>query len=193
MEKNFFELVIEGHVPVIRGFIYGLLEGSKRKGAVFFSRENNIKRETFLELFMDWAHLRETLGHVVVEEDLVDLIKQSLKNTTDILELALKSVRKIRKASFDFHYEVYAQKYADEIKNLFANLPPQLQISSGYQPKEEISPEFEGVEAYAACHDYTLRAKGSVEGPIDVLVSFYKKIQENDLIKKDQIVLHFES
>jgi len=193
MEKVFFELVIEGHLQVIRGFIYGLLEGSKRKGAVFFSREDNIKQETFLELFMEWAHLRETLRHVVVDEDLLDLIKQGLGNTAAILELTLKSVKKIKNASFDFHYEVYARKYGEEIKELFANLPPQLQTSSDYQPKEEISPECAGVETYAPCHAYTLKAQGSVEGPLDVLVPFYKKVQEYDLIKKDEIVLHFES
>ena len=32
MEKVFYELVIEGHLPVIKGFIYGLLEGTKRNG-----------------------------------------------------------------------------------------------------------------------------------------------------------------
>jgi hypothetical protein len=193
MENNFYELVIEGHLPVIRGFVYGLLEGSEKKGTVFFSRENNIKRETFLELFMEWAHLRETLRHVVVDEEVLELIKQSLESTADILELKLKSVKKIKKASFSFHYEVYAQKYGEEIKGLFANLPPQLQNSSDYQPKEEIIPECEGVEAYTACHAYNLKAKGSVEGPVDVLLPFYKKIQENELIKEDQIVLHFAS
>jgi len=193
MEKTFYELVIEGHLPVIKGFIYGLLEGSKRKGTVFFSRENDIKRETFLELFMEWAHLRETLRHWVVEEELLALIKQSLENTADILELKLKSVKKITGASFNFHYEVYAQKYGEEIKSTFANLPPQLQSSSDYQPKEEITPECEGIEAYAACHVYNLKAKGSVEGPLDILLAFYKKIQENELIKKDHIILHFES
>ena len=34
MEKVFYELVIEGHLPVIKGFIYGLLEGNKRTGTV---------------------------------------------------------------------------------------------------------------------------------------------------------------
>ena len=193
MEKAFYELVIEGHLSVIKGFIYGLLEGSKKKGTVIFSRENNIKRETFLELFVEWTHLHETLRHLVVEEGLIELIKQGLENTADILGLKLKSVKKIKKASFNFHYEVYAKKYGDEIKNMFAKLPPPLKISPDYQPKEEVHREGQGLDAYAPLHTYTIQAKGFVEGPIDVLLSFYKKVQEDELIKNDEIILHFES
>ena len=51
MEKVFYELVIEGHLPVIKGFIFGLLEGTKRTGTVIVSRESNIKTETLGERF----------------------------------------------------------------------------------------------------------------------------------------------
>ena len=80
MEKVFYELVIEGHLPVIKGFIYGLLEGSKKKGTVIFTRENNIKSETYLELLMEWTHLHETLRYLVIEEGLLELIKKGLEN-----------------------------------------------------------------------------------------------------------------
>ena len=71
MEKVFYELVIEGHLPVIKGFIFGLLEGSKRTGTVIVSRESNIKTETLSELFMEWTHLHESLCHLVIEEGLL--------------------------------------------------------------------------------------------------------------------------
>ena len=192
MEKVFYELVIEGHLPVIKGFVYGLLEGSKKKGTVIFTRENNIKSETYLELLMEWTHLHETLRYLVIEEGLLELIKQGLENTADLLKLNLKSIKRIKKASFNFHYEVYARKYGEEIKNFFSNLPPQLKISPDYQPKEEVHPEEKGLGAYAPLHTYILKAKGTVEGPIDILLLFYKKVQENDLIKKSQINLHFD-
>ena len=193
MEKVFYELVIEGHLPVIQGFIYGLLEGNKRTGTVIFSRESNIQTETLGELFMEWTHLHETLCHLVVDEDLLEVIKHGLGNTFNVLKLKVKAVRKIKKASFHFQYEVYARKYGEEIKNIFKELPPQLKTSSDYQPQEDIYLECKGIETLAPCHDYNLKAHGSVEGPIDVLLLFYKKIQEYELIKEDSIALHCEN
>ena len=100
---------------------------------------------------------------------------------------------KTKKGAFNFHYEVYGKKYGEEIKNVFKELPPQLKTSSDYQPHEEIYPECKEIETLAPCHEYNLKAHGSVEGPIDVLLLFYKKIQEYELIKKDPIILHFEN
>ena len=193
MEKVFYELVIEGHLPVIKGFIFGLLEGSKREGTVIFSQESNIKTETLTELFEEWMHLHESLCHLVIEERLLEMVKKGLESTFLVFKLNLKKVRKIKKASFNFHYEVYGKKYGEEIKNVFKELPPQLKTSSDYQPHEEIYPECKEIETLAPCHEYNLKAHGSVEGPIDVLLLFYKKIQEYELIKKDPIILHFEN
>ena len=137
MEKVFYELVIEGHLPVIKGFIYGLLEGSKLTGTVIVSRESNIKTETLGEVFMEWTHLHESLCHVVIEEDLLNVIKNGLEKTFPVLKLKLTSVRKIKKASFHFQYEVYARKYGEEIKNIFKELPSQLKTSPDYQPKKK--------------------------------------------------------
>ena len=193
MEKVFYELVIEGHLPVIKGFIYGLLEGSKRTGTVIFCRESNIKTETLSDHFKEWMHLHESLRFLVVEEDLLETIKHGLENTFTVLKLKLKAVKKIKKASFHFQYEVYAKKYGEEIKNIFKELPPQLKTSADYQPHEEIYLECKGMETLAPCHDYNLKAHGSIEGPIDALLLFYKKIQEYELIKEDSIALHFEN
>jgi len=193
MEKVFYELVIEGHLAVVKGFIFGLLEGSKRPGTVIFCRENNIKTETLSEHIKEWMHLHESLCYLVTEEGLLELIKKGLENTFEALKLKLIKVRKIKKASFSFHYEVYAKKYGDEIKNIFKELPSQLKLSADYQPQEEIHSECQGIEMLAPCHDYNLKAHGSVEGPIDVLLPFYKKIQKYELIKEDHINLHFEN
>jgi hypothetical protein len=169
------------------------LEGSKRTGTVILSRENNIKTESLGELFMKWARLHETLCHVVIDESLLEVIKHGLKNTFNVLNLKFKGVRQIKKASFHFQYEVYAKKYGEEIKNIFKKLPQSLKTSSDYQPHEEIYLECKGIETLAPCHDYNLKAHGSVEGPIDVLLAFYKKIQKYELIKEEPIILHFEN
>ena len=76
---------------------------------------------------------------------------------------------------------------------MFANLSPTLKISPDYQPEEQFHPEGKGVEGYAPLHPYKIQARGSVEGPVDDLLLFYKKVQEYELIKEDQIVLLFES
>ena len=62
------------------------------------------------------------------------------------------------------------------IKNIFKELPPQLKTSSDYQPHEDIYHERKGIDPLAPCHDYKLKAYGSVQGPIDILPLFYKKM-----------------
>lgn len=193
VEKIFYELVIAGPYLMGKGFIYGLLEGSKAKGMAVFSRENKIKTETFVELVMEWTHLHESLCHLIAEESLIGLIREGIENTAESVNLTLKSVKKITKASFDFHYEVYAKKYGEEIWLIFASLPSELKISRDYNPVEEIHPEGTKLEEYAPLHPYKLQARGSVEGPLDVLLGFYKQVQEYDLIKEDPITLYFDS
>jgi len=193
VKKIFYEIVIEGPFLMVKGFVFGLLEGSKKTGTVIFSRENNIKIETLSEILKEWLHLQESLTHLIVEEDLLPLITESLRNTFSLLNLKLKERKRIKNASFDFRYEAYAQKYGEEIKSIFRELPPELKISPDYQPKEEMYLECgDGIGSLATCHVYNLKAKGTVEGPIEALLPFYQKIQNYELIKAEPIILHFD-
>lgn len=190
--NTFLEIVVEGPQLLVKGFILGLVEGSYRKGLVLFSRENNIRTETFLELLLEWTHLHNTLTHVVIEGGLLDLIEKGLTATAGDLGLRLRSVKKIREASFDFEYEVYARKYGDDLKGLFAAVPAPLRLSPDYEPKEEVHPEGEEIDAYAPLPAYRLHARGTVFGPIDRLVEFYRIARAVELIKTGEIVLKLD-
>lgn len=189
MGQNFYELVIEGPFPAVKGFILGLRAGSGTSGALFFSREAHIKTETLAKHFLEWTHLFETLCHVVVEENLRSLIETGVRDTFDTLKFKIRSVQLVKSAAFRFQFEVFAPMYADLIKATLANLPAELELSDDYAPKEHFDPVCKGVEKYAPCHDYRLEGKGSVKGPIDKVVSFYEKISKYDLIRKGPIVL----
>ena len=189
-QKIFYELVIEGSLPLIKGFIFGLLEGGRKKGTVIFSQENNIKAETLIELLLERMHLKESLWYVIVEEKLLKYVEKGLTTTT--IDLKLKSVKKIKTAAFKFHYEVYAEKLGKEIKKIFKKLPVSLKMSPDYQPEEETHPEGKGIEAFAPCHEYALKAQGEVEGPLAALLSLYQKLDEYEVVTKEQINLHLE-
>ena len=193
MEKDFYELVVEGHFSVAKGFIHGLMEGSKISGTVLFSRENNIRRETLVEKVLEWIHLREDLIHVLCEESLLSLIRQGLEKKGAMLKLKLCSVKPIQKASFDFHYVAYSRKHGEEIKEIFVHLPAPLRFVGAYQPKEEIHPEGKGLEEFAPLHEYKVQGEGAIEGPLEVLLTFYRQVTGNELIKADLIKLHFAS
>lgn len=192
MADTFLEIVVDGPQLLVKGFVLGLVEGSGMKGLVFFSRENNIKTETFLELLLEWTHLHGSLTHLVIEEGLLDLIAKGLTETEEVLQLRLRSVKKIREASFDFEYEVYARKYGDDLKALFAKVPAPLRLSLDYDPQEEVHPEGEEIDAYAPLPAYRLRAMGKVSGPIGRLVEFYRIARGYELIKTGEIVLALE-
>lgn len=193
MGQNFYELVIEGPFPAVKGFILGLRAGSGTPGTLFFSREAHIKAETFAKHLLEWTHLFETLCHLVVEENLLALIETGVRDAADALKFKIRSVQLVKSAAFRFQYEVFAPMYGDLIKATLANLPAELQLSDDYAPKEHFDPVCKGVEKYAPCHDYRLEGHGSVEGPIDKVVSFYEKIQKYDLIRKGPIALRLSS
>lgn len=192
MEHAFFEVVIDGPQLLVKGFVLGLVEGSGKKGCVLFSRENNIRTETFLEQLLEWTHLHGSLSHLVIEAALLDLVQKGVNETAEILRLQVRSIRKIKAASFDFEYEVYARRYGDDLKGLFAKVPAVLQLSPDYDPKEELHPDNEGIDAYAPLPAYRLRARGTVSGPIDRLVDFYRIVRGHELIKTGEIVLRLE-
>lgn len=189
MGQNFYELVIEGPFPAVKGFVLGLRAGSGISGTLFFSREAHIKAETLGKHLLEWTHLVETLCHLVVEENLRALIETGVRDAADALKFKIRSVRLVKSAAFRFQYEVFAPMYGDVITATLANLPSELQLSDDYAPKEHFDPVCKGVEKYAPCHDYRLEGKGSVEGPVDKVVFFYEKITKYDLIKKGPIAL----
>jgi hypothetical protein len=189
---TFLEIVVEGPYPLVKGFVWGLMEGSKKNGVILFSRDNNIRTEAFLELLLERTHLHGSLTHLVIGSDLLELVRKGIAETFEQLKLNLRSVYTIEDALFDFEYEVYARKYAEELRRLFVGVALPLRLSPEYIPREEIHEDGESIDAYTPLPAYKLQARGSVSGPIDRLAEFYRMVRAYELIKTGEIILRLE-
>lgn len=194
MENKFVEVVFEGHYNTVRGYIEGLQDGMGTSHKFFFSSEAGIKAETLSELIKEWVSLGHKLHHVVMEEAFFAKIKDVLlKKGRDslITSSSIKSSKNVKEASFDFKFDAYARKYADEIKELLGNLPDGVSLHH-YKPEEKINHDAEGVELYAPAHDYIFHGKGTIIGPIEQVVIFRNIINDHPLIEAEKVFLDLD-
>ena len=187
-----FELVIEGREDFVKGFLRGIVAGSKSNAKVLFNNEHNISRSTLGEKIKEFFDAPRVHTHLIVDESTASLIENEIKSEGEKLKLKIVSKLSVVSASFEFKYKAYAENYGTMLKGIFDNLPEGVSVSDDYEPKEELHPESEGAEAYAPEHNYIIRAKGSVTGNLYELLEVYARCHKEPLIKIENIKLEFE-
>jgi hypothetical protein len=193
MGKNFVEVVFEGHYDAVKGYIEGFLAGMKKNYLFFFASDWNIEAETLKEHIRDWITLGDKIHHVIMEEDLFAKIDKALSagGESGLLKFSsIKSRKHVKQASFDFEFESYGRKYAEEIKKLLSTLPEGVSLLD-YEPQEKIDTGAKGVELYSPAHDYIFQGKGSIKGPVDEIIFFRKILDDHPLVETDKATLVF--
>lgn len=189
---NYHELIIAGNYDLVRGFVTGFLAGRSFPAPAVFSRESGIRRMSLGERMLTWAGVQEHLAHVIVEEGVAgDLIREI---ATDEAGLALKVVsnRRIRNATFGFHYRVFAKAYGDQVREIFASVPSRVAVRYKREPSEKVRPGAQGIEMYTPDHDYELAAEGTASGSFADIFPFFRKASEHPLIQVEEIELEYE-
>jgi len=194
MEKQYYELVFEGHFEAIKGILEGFLLAENQKWKYYFSDKCCIKTETFAEVVLEWITLRTKLHHVIMEGPFYEAFMGALEKIPEssfINKKYVKSAVLINDASFDFKSKAYGKKYGDEIKAMINNLPSGLVLHK-YNPVEKEYIEGKGVELYAPEHDYVYEASGTISGDINGLLSYRKLMDDHPLIEVSKIVLKLQ-
>ena len=186
------ELVIEGHEDFVKGFIRGIVAGSKSGARVLFNNEHDINRTTLGEKIKEFFDAPGTHTHLIVDESTTSLIEDVLNSEGEKLKLKIVSKLSVASASFRFKYKAYAENYGAMLKGIFENLPESVTLSDDYEPKEEFHPESKGAEAYAPEHNYIIKAKGTLSGDLDALLELYARCHKEPLIRIENIELVFE-
>ncbi|HVO84911.1 MAG TPA: hypothetical protein VMU60_10855 [Syntrophobacteria bacterium] len=190
MHRKYFELVVEGHFDLIKGFVLGFLEGKGIGQSVMFAREHHIKGDRDLKHVLRVLAGKEDQARLLVDEGVCQSLRESLANVREALPLRLVSTREISAAHAGFSYEAYAKEMGDELKALFVNLPEGVAVAD-YEPEEKVEPEGKGIEAYAPLHHYQIKAKGRIAGAVGPLIDFYDKLEGHPLVVLEEIVLDF--
>ena len=137
MSEAFHEVVVEGPLTVLRGFVTGLLVARGLDArAVLFAEEHSIHGESFTEQLAEWLRLQANLSHVIVPQALVADMKADFHKAAETVRLQIKSDRPIRSASFEFSYSAYSPRHAQELDELVKRFSDKVRLSEDYQPVE---------------------------------------------------------
>jgi hypothetical protein len=186
---SFHEVVIEGHFERSHGLLLGLFLGARIPGNLYFSHEEGI-RATFGERLREAVGFHAPVCHVVVDGSVRDLLERHQE------ELAAHGVRvaeakPIRSSHFEFSYRAYAPRYAQEIRDLLAGLPPGVK-QEGEPPRERVDQGAAGVEVYSPAHHYEFEGEGTIRGRIDLVIEARRRLAEHPLIRVERIELELD-
>lgn len=192
MTKVYFEVIIEGSLDLIKGFVFGYLEGSGIQGEAIFGEEHHVENESKFGQLMRLLHVKGEQVHLIVGAGIHNLLKEAMVRRVDELKVKLLSVKEIEEASFDFSYKAFNRALGESIKEKFGKLPEGLTMEAPYAPEEKINPEGKGIEAYAPLHEYEIRAKGKIHGPVKAVIDFYGEVEHNALVELGGIKLTYK-
>lgn len=191
MFKSYYEVEVEGSLDLIKGYVLGFIDGRQLDGEAIFDEEHHMENEGKFGQLLRLLGTKGKTVHVIMCCHLHEILREALEKRPSKLPIVIRSVREVFGASFDFEYKTFAEKFGKELKKTFGNLPEGLEMDPEYEPKEILNPDAKGVEAYAPLHDYELRAKGTISGPIRQVMDFYGLVEHNNLVELGPIKLKY--
>ncbi|MBW2561419.1 MAG: hypothetical protein JRE40_11270 [Deltaproteobacteria bacterium] len=190
MNKEYCEVVVEGSLDLVRGFVIGFLEGKGIKGEAIFGEDHHVENEGRFGQMMRLIGVKGNRVHLIIGVGFHKLLEGALERRKGELALKIISEKKIGQASFGFSYRAYTRELGDELMALFGKPPEGLQVKD-YKPKETVMPEGKGVEAYAPLHEYEVKATGTLYGPVRDVLDFYGSAEHHDMVELDSIKLEY--
>ena len=190
MNSEYCEMVIEGSLDRIRGFVIGFLEGRGIQGEAIFEEDHHVENESRFGQMMRLIGVKGNRFHLIIGAGFLKLFEGALERRKEELALKITSEKKISRASFGFRYRAYTRELGEELMTLFGDLGKGLQVRD-YKPKETMMPEGKGVEAYAPLHEYEIKAAGTIYGPVRDVIDFYGSAEHHDMVELDSIKLEY--
>lgn len=191
MADSYHELVIDGALPVVKGFVIGnLLARGLDPNYVLFAEEHGIECEGFVAHLAEWMRLHATSTHLLVPNPLHNDLKADIANAVNHLGLKIRRDRLIRSASFRFSYTAYSKQLALELDSLLKRFPDRVRISDEYNPRTSLDPQAVGVELYTPAHAYEVQASGTATGDLATILELRRMAHEHELMRIEKVRLH---
>jgi len=191
MNPSYYEVTVEGSQDLLKGFVIGFLEGRGISGETFFGGEYELDEENPLEVLFRMMRQREESTTVIVEAELRGQLREALQRRKDSLPLKVVSVREVTGANFGFSVKTYSREVGQALRDLFTRPPEGVSVDPLFFPEEIVIPEGKGVEAYAPLHEYEMKWKGRVSGPIREIFSLYHRAGRFEVVKLGELHLDY--
>jgi hypothetical protein len=195
MIKKYNEVILEGSFDLVKGFVIGFLEGREIEGEAIFGEEHHIENEGKFGQLMRLIGIKGDEVHLIVGAGFHEVLSEALRKRQNEIAIKIVSAREIGMAYFDFTYKAFTTELGEELKGIFGEISHNeegLHMEAGYKPEEKLMPEGKGLDAYAPLHEYELKAKGRIHGPIRDVVDFYGRIEHYDMVELGNIKLEYK-
>jgi hypothetical protein len=191
MNPTYYEVTVEGSHDLLKGFVIGFLEGRGISGETFFGDEYELDEESPLEVLFRMMRQRDESTTVIVEAGLRSQLREALQRRKDSLPLKVVSVREVRGATFGFSVKTYSREVGQSLRELFTRPPEGVSVDPPFFPEEIVIPEGKGVEAYAPLHEYEMKWKGQVSGPIRQIFALYHRVGRFEVVRLGDLNLDY--
>lgn len=180
MSTQFSEVVINAPFLLVKGFLMGYIQGSKKDFEYFFHRKHGIKRESMGELMRELFHV-ECHTHICLPNEIVPEFQASLHNVEHKICADIESVKEIKSASFSFSFHNYNEGQTGLFKELFKAVPADVELLN-YNPMELRGEVLIGVSEYGHINQYVYEGNGTVSGDFQGVMDYYLKIKRHTLV-----------
>ncbi len=191
MNERYYEVVIEGNIELIKGFVMGFLAGRGIEGGVFFDTGCRIEGACTAGPLMRLISAHDDISVVIVGSGLHDLLVTALTRQENIIPLRIQKAREVLSAAFDCEFRTYSREVGTQLKGIVSRIPEGVDGESGFEMREKIDPEGKGVELFTPLHDYELTGKGRISGSVRGILDLYHQLGRFEVVELGELELEF--
>ncbi len=191
MNTSYYEVVIEGNLDLMKGFVMGFLAGRGIEGGAFFDDVCHIGGGETAGSLVRLISARDNVSTVVVGAGLYDLLVAALNRHPQAIALSIKDVRRVLSAAFTCHFRTYSRDVGDKLKAILGCVPAGVDGESGFELQEKLDPEGKGHEFFTPLHDYELAGKGRISGSVRGVLDLYHQLGRFEVVQLGKLELEF--
>lgn len=191
MNTSYYEVVIEGNLDLMKGFVMGFLVGRGIEGGAFFDEVCHIGGEETAGPLVRLISAHDNVSTVIVGAGLHDLLVAALNTHPQAIALRIKNVRRVLSAAFTCHFRTYSREAGDKLKSILGCIPEGVDGKSAFELHEKIDPEGKGHEFFTPLHDYELAGKGRISGSVRGVLDLYHRLGRFEVVELGKLELEF--
>ena len=191
MNKDYYEVVIEGHLDLAKGFVMGFLAGRGIEGSAFFDDACHIAGEDEAGPLLRLIHARDNVSTLIAGSGLCELLIAALNRHPQAIALKIRKARRVSSAAFACTFRTYSREVGDKLKEILSCVPEGVDGESAFELHEKIDPEGKGHEFFTPLHDYELAGKGRISGSVRGVLDLYERLKRFEVVELGELELTY--
>ncbi len=181
MATLFYVLSLDTPFPIVKGFVQGFMQGRGSSFTYFFPRKGGIKKETFGDVFKEYLSLHCST-QICIPENVLREFKLAVNQSQESIGIHIEAVKKIESAYFRFHFHIYTEEFAHNMKSIMKKIPAGVKVEQ-YEPVESRNEAIVGVHEaiyeYSPVSSYAYEGSGNIIGEFEGVLDMYLRIKKS--------------